>query len=78
MEQLKTESEVALNHMNAQLALAKARKESTDGLHAQFIEQQKLNKEEFEAVTKRLKVLIDGTNNSQSGEQTEGASSTGQ
>jgi hypothetical protein len=73
LDQLRTEAEVQMMTMDAMLKMAQARKESTDGLHAQFIAQQKQTKDEFEAVTKRLKVLIDGKNNQQAGEQAEGS-----
>lgn len=46
----------------AKLAAAQADEAKVAGLHSQFIEEQKQIREEFNSVTKRLKVLIDGSN----------------
>lgn len=77
LDQLKTESEVMVNQMTAELTMAQAQNESIEGLHAQFMEQKRLNKEEFDAVTQRLKVLIDGKNGA-ARKQASGAGGTGE
>lgn len=48
--------------MKAKLSAAQADQAKVAGLHAQFIEEQKEVRDEFDSVTKRLKVLIDGSN----------------
>lgn len=69
LKEMKTRAEVDHLASDTELKLAQAEEASLEGIHAQFIAQKKQTQEEFENVTKRLKVLIDGRKNDIAGKQ---------
>ena len=70
LKKIVAEADVGKTNMETQLLLLQAQNESTDGLHAQYIKQQEVVAKEFDLVTKRLKVLIDGRKDNQAGAST--------
>ena len=60
LKAIKTDAEVLNLNMDAELKMAQAENESIEGLHAQFMAQKKHIQEEYDSVTKRLKVIMDG------------------
>lgn len=70
LKAIKTQAEVLALNMDAELKMAQAKNESIEGLHAQFMEQKRIVQEEYDLVTKRLKVLIDGKKNDMADKQT--------
>ena len=58
--QLLDMAKVAELKAKSELAYAQAQNEDIKGLHAQFTAEQKIIREEYDSVTQRLKVLIDG------------------
>ncbi len=59
-ENLLAKSQINKNEMEAMLAYGKAQNESVEGLHTQFMDQQRQITEEFNAVTNRIKALTGG------------------
>jgi len=74
LKRIKTEAEVLKMNTEAQLLIAQAANEKVDGLHAQFIKQQELQRKEFEAVTQRIQA-IDAKKAEQSSQSASGNSS---
>jgi len=73
LDKIKTESEVLKSNVETEIMLANAKKEDVTGIHTQYMEQQRLVKEEFEAVTKRMKVIVDARQTNETRKSTDGA-----
>lgn len=75
-KQLLEMAQVGKLDMEAQLAFAKAKNEDVQGLHDQFMKEQQMIRDEYESVTKRIKVFIDGENqrDRNTGKQSDGTS----
>ncbi len=77
LNDLKTKSEVLNLNIDSELKLAQANNENVKGVHDRYMQQQKALKEEFDAVTKRMKVIADARQTNETGEQSTGAPEQG-
>lgn len=69
------EADIALKEAQAEILFAEAEGKDTERLHAQFIAEKKQTKEEFEALSKRLKDIADVKKDRSAGTPTSGSSS---
>jgi chaperonin GroES len=72
LQRITDQADVNLKNMQAQLAMAEGQEKRIDGLHAQWLSQRAQTQEEYDSVTKRLKVMTDAKGRREAAKQNSG------